>query len=154
MNYEFKNLRHSEFVRYPLIWWSSLNFQLIQSIENVQIATFTENPFKTLWTIWQRLIKNWVLRRRRFKESIPKETFPSYREMIFSCNHKFLDILDWNRKERAESLYFSARAALRNSGGSNGKENAGNSGIIGIDDGENFANLQHFNPEHLAPTSF
>ena len=45
-------------------------------------------------------------------------------------------------------------AALRNSGGINGKENAGNSGIIGIDDGENFANLLHFNPEHLASYSF
>ena len=60
----------------------------------------------------------------------------------------------WRSKEEAESLYFSARAALRNSGGSNGKENAGNSGIIGIDDGENFANLQHFNPEHLASYLF
>lgn len=60
----------------------------------------------------------------------------------------------WRSKEGAESLYFSARAALRNSGGSNGKENAGNSGIIGIDDGENFANLQHFNPEHLASYLF
>ena len=60
----------------------------------------------------------------------------------------------WRSKEGAESLYFSARAALRNSGGSNGKENAGNSGIIGIDDGENFANLQHFNPEHLASNLF
>ena len=58
------------------------------------------------------------------------------------------------REEQKESLYFSARAALRNSGGSNGKENAGNSGIIGIDDGENFANLQHFNPEHLASYLF
>ena len=57
-------------------------------------------------------------------------------------------------KERSKCLNFSARAALRNSGGSNGKENAGNSGIIGIDDGENFANLQHFNPEHLASYLF
>ena len=52
------------------------------------------------------------------------------------------------------NLCISREAALRNSGGSNGKENAGNSGIIGIDDGENFANLQHFNPEHLASYLF
>ena len=57
-------------------------------------------------------------------------------------------------KERSKCLNFSARAALRNTGGSNGKENAENSGIIGIDGGENFANLQHFNPEHLASNLF
>ena len=59
-------------------------------------------------------------------------------------------------RKKSRKTFFSDRsgAALRNSGGINGKENAGNSGIIGIDDGENFANLQHFNPEHLAPTSF
>ena len=45
MKHEFKNLSHSEIVRYPLIWWSSLNFQLIQSIEDVQIASL-QKPFQ------------------------------------------------------------------------------------------------------------
>lgn len=153
MKYEFTNLRHSYCAVSPHLM-KFIEFSTDLIYRGCSNSDFYRNPFKTLWNRWQRLIKNWFLHRRRFKESIPKETFPTYRQIIFSCNHKFLDILDWNRKEGAESLYFSARAALRNSGGSNGKENAGNSGIIGIDDGENFANLQHFNPEHLAPTSF